>query len=467
MTKTTHDAAIIGAGQAGGPLAGALARAGWRVAIIERKHVGGTCVNEGCTPTKTMVASAAVAHAAQHAQDYGVTVEAVSTDMQAVVARKQKIVDSFREGSKKSLLNSGAELIEGEARFSGAKTLHITLKAGGEQTLSAEHIFINTGARPSLPKLPGLESVDALNSTTIMELSEVPEHLLIIGGGYIGLEFAQMFARFGSRVSVIEHNSRLSKREDEDVSAAVQEALEADGVQFFLNADAQRVKQEDQKISLEFSVEGQTQTLSGSHLLVAVGRTPNTDALNLAAAGIATDDRGHVKVDEHLHTNVAGVYALGDVKGGPAFTHISYDDYRIVRDALLHGKQRSINDRPVPYVMYTEPQLARFGLDRQQAREKGQPVRIYTLPMSSVARAIELGQTRGLIRVVVDDERDTVLGATVLGVEGGELMGTLQVAMMGGVTASALRESVLAHPTLSEALNNLFSSKPERLFAED
>ncbi len=286
--RSSYDALIIGAGQAGGPLAGALAKAGWTVALIERQHVGGTCVNEGCTPTKTMVASAKVAQQARRAAEYGIQTGEVSANMKAVVTRKQVIVDRFREGSQASLLKSGAELIEGEARFVSSSEVEVQLNGGGTRRLEAGRIFINTGGRPKVPDFPGLGSVNALNSTTIMELSEVPEHLLILGGGYIGLEFAQMFARFGSRVSVVEHGPRPASREDEDVAQALQDALEAEGVLFYLDTDAVRVSDEAGQVTLEVTTKGQAAALSGSHLLVAVGRTPNTERLNLAGSG-----RGH------------------------------------------------------------------------------------------------------------------------------------------------------------------------------
>ena len=460
-----YDAVVVGAGQAGGPLAGALSKAGWRVALVERLHVGGTCINEGCTPTKTLIASGRVAHLARRAHDYGLEVPDIGVDMPRVLARKQAVVDSFREGSTRSVLAAGVELIRGEASFAGPHTLTVALTPGGTRTLTAPQIFLNTGASPTMPNIPGLDGVGALNSTTVMEVPEVPERLLIQGGGYVALEFGQLFARLGSQVTVLERGARLAPHEDADVAAALQAALEADGVQFRLHAEVTAARREGDTITLTLR-EGEDGTpgeLSGSHLLVAVGRTPNTAALRLEAAGIAADERGHIRVNERLETSVEGVYALGDVKGGPAFTHISYDDFRILRDRLLHGGARTTADRPVPYTVFTDPQLARIGLDERAARAYQGPTRVYTLPMSSVARAIELGETRGLLRAVVDDASDLLLGATVLGVEGGELLAVLQMAMLGGVSASTLREAVFAHPTLSESLNNLFMSQPLRL----
>jgi pyruvate/2-oxoglutarate dehydrogenase complex dihydrolipoamide dehydrogenase (E3) component len=460
-TATKYDAIVIGAGQAGGPLAGALSKAGWRVAIVERVHVGGTCVNEGCTPTKTMIASARVAHLARRAADYGVENGAVSVDLKAVRNRKRKIVDSFRNGSQSSLEKTGAELIFGEAKFAASHTLEVKLNDGGTRVLTSEKIFINAGTRPFDPPISGLSEVGALNSTSIMELDHVPEHLIILGGGYIGFEFGQMFQRFGSRVTILEKAARMIEREDEDISEMVTNIMRDEGMDLRPNSEAKSVKRNAAgQIELEVSSGGKTETITGSHLLVAIGRASNADSLNLAAAGVETDKRGFIQVNDHLETNVPGVYAMGDIKGGPAFTHISYDDYRIVRDALLHNGKRGIKDRLVPYTMFTDPQLARVGISESEARKQGLEVRVYKLPMTSVARAIETDETAGMMKAVVDAKTDFILGAAVLGIDGGEVMSVLQMAMMGGVTATAIREGVFAHPTLAESLNNLFMSQP-------
>ena len=457
------EAIVIGAGQAGGPLAGELARAGWAVTLIEREHVGGTCVNEGCTPTKAMIASARAAHVARHSGKLGVHAAEIQVNLPQIVDRVQGIVKDFREGSEAGVAKSGARLLAGEARFTGDREVEVTLTGGDTQTLRADYVFINTGASPRWPDLPGLDTVGALTSKTMLLLRELPEHLLILGGGYISLEFAQLYARLGSRVTVIESGPRLLRGEDEDVAAALQAVLEGEGVTFLLGAGARKAARDGEGVTLDLSTaDGQSTTISGSHLLVAVGRTPNTGRLNVEATGAALDRHGSVVVDEHLRA-AEGVYALGDVKGGPAFTHISYDDFRIVRDALLHDRPRKYTERPVPYTVFTDPQLGRVGLSRAQAAEQGLHVHVYTLPMSSVARAIETGATAGLMRAVVDARTDRLLGITVLGVEGGEVMSALQLAMMGGLTASTLRDATLAHPTLCESINNLFMSKPEEL----
>ena len=457
---TRCDALILGAGQAGGPLARALTDAGRRVVLVEATHVGGTCVNEGCTPTKTMIASARVAHLARRAGEYGVHAGKVSVDFPAVQARKDEVVAQFRSGNEQGLTEAGVEVVMGRARFTGPHAVQVALPDGTHRAFEAPLVFINTGARPTWPDLPGLQDVDALDSTGLLGLKERPEKLLILGGGPVALEFAQAFARFGSDVTVLERGERLLEREDEDVASALTDALTADGVTVLCGHEALEARRAEGGLSLRVRGPKGERTLHGTHLLVAVGRTPNTDDLGLDAAGVEVDDHGHICVNDDLLTGVDGVYALGDVRGGPAYTHAAYDDYRIVRDALLHGTHRSWRDRLVPYTVFTDPELARIGLDEQGAHEQERPVRVYTLPMSKVARATETGETRGLIRAVVEASTDRLLGATVLGAGGGELLSVLQVALHGGLTAADLREGIFSHPTWSEALNNLFMQDP-------
>jgi pyruvate/2-oxoglutarate dehydrogenase complex dihydrolipoamide dehydrogenase (E3) component len=458
-----YDAIVIGAGQGGVPLAKTLAQAGRRTALVEREHVGGTCYNEGCTPTKTMVASAKVAYFDRRSADYGVKNGLVTVDMVAVRQRKRDIVENFRNGGEQRIRDAeGMDLLKGEARFTGPEELEVRLNGGEELRLTAENIFINVGARPANPPVEGLDSVPTLNSTTIMELDEVPEHLLVLGGGYVGLEFAQMFRRFGSGVTVVQQEKQLLTREDADVAEAVAEILRQDGVEVLLETQAQRTEQtEDGKIRLTISTPEGESALEGSHLLVAAGRPPNTDRLNLEAAGVETDKRGFIRVNERLETNVPGIWALGDVKGGPAFTHISYDDFRIVRINLLEGGNATITDRMVPYTVFIDPQLGRVGLSEEEAREQGRNVRVARMPMSHVARALEVDEPRGMMKAVVDADTDQILGCAVLGIEGGEVMAMIQIAMMGEVPYTVLRDAIFAHPTLAESLNNLFATIEE------
>jgi pyruvate/2-oxoglutarate dehydrogenase complex dihydrolipoamide dehydrogenase (E3) component len=449
---------VVGAGQAGGPLATALARAGRRTALIERQHVGGTCINEGCTPTKTMVASARVAYLARRAADFGVRTGTVSVDMAAVRQRKRDIVTRFRSGSRKSLeAADGLDVLFGSARFSGPRQLEVELTDGGTAQLSADLVFINTGARPSVPPIPGLDDVSHLDSTSIMELDQVPDHLLVLGGGYIGVEFAQMFRRFGSRVTIVDQGPQLLAREDADIAEAVRSILVEDGIEVLGSTEVGSVKVVDGEITLEIAGEG-GDTVAGSHLLVATGRIPNTEALKLEAAGVETDLRGLITVNDRLETSASGVFALGDVKGGPAFTHISYDDFRVIRTNLLEQGSASIADRLVPFTLYTDPQLGRIGMTEGEALDAGHEILVARMPMQSVARALEMDESRGLMKVIVDARTDLMLGAAILGVEGGEMMSTLQMAMLGGLPYTALRDAVFAHPTLAESFNNLFGT---------
>jgi pyruvate/2-oxoglutarate dehydrogenase complex dihydrolipoamide dehydrogenase (E3) component len=459
MADSHYDAIVIGSGQGGNPLAIALAKAGMRTALIERKHVGGTCINEGCTPTKTMVASGRVAYLARRAADYGVRTGPVSIDLKKVRQRKREIVANFRGGNERRIADTqNLELIRGEARFSGPKALIVRLNSGEQRELSADRIFINAGTRASRPKLGGLDSVRFLDNESIMELDAVPDHLLILGGGYIGLEFGQLFRRFGSHVTIVQAGGQLLKGEDSDIAEEVRKILEQDGIAIVLNAKSTRVEQSGQTIRLQIESGGQAKTLEGSHLLVATGRTPNSDTLNLSAAGVRTDERGFIVVNDRLETSAPGIYALGDIKGGPAFTHISYDDFRILRANLLEGKSASTKDRQVPYCLFIDPQLGRVGLTENQARTQGRKIRVAKLPMTSVARALEVDETRGFLKAVVDAETNQILGAAVLGIEGGEVMSILETAMLGALPYTALRDATFAHPTLAESLNNLFTA---------
>lgn len=452
-----YDAIVIGSGQAGTPLCQALANAGLRTALIEREHIGGTCVNEGCTPSKTMIASGRVAYLVRRAGDYGVQTEAPRIDMIRVRERKREIVTSFRSGSQSRIEKTAIlDLIFGEASFTGSKEIVVKPREGPALTLSAQRVFINAGCRPAVPNLAGLQQVPFLNSTSIMELDEVPEHLVVAGGGYVGLEFGQLFRRLGSEVTIVHSRQQVLAREDADVAEAVKGIFLQDGIRVLLNARAEESHLRQSRICLTVRTGAQTDIVEGSHLLVATGRVPNSDRLNLSAAGIAADSRGFIRVNDRLETNVNGIYALGDIKGGPEFTHISYDDFRVIRTNLLEKGNASISGRLVPYTVFIDPQLGRVGVTEAEARAQGRNIRVARMPMTSVTRALEVGETRGFMKAVIDSETGQILGAAVLGTEGGEMMAQLQIAMMGRLPYTRLRDGIFCHPTLAEALNNLF-----------
>ncbi|GBE16024.1 mercuric reductase [bacterium BMS3Abin14] len=454
-----YDAIIIGSGQSGNPLAVKLAVSGWNVALVEKEHIGGSCVNVGCSPTKTMVASARAAYVAGRAADYGVSIDgSVGMDMRRVRERKRAIVDSFSGGDQAKLERKGVRIIWGEAGFTGPREIEVALNDGGTERISGDKIFIDTGTRPAIPEIDGLDRCAIHDNATIMELSSVPEHLLVIGGGYIGVEFAGMFRRFGAKVTIVHNCEYLLCREDQDVGEAIQDIFREDGIEIMLNARTSSATQDaDGTVHLAVTTPDGEKTITGSHLLISAGRIPNTDMLNLETAGLKVDDRGFIPTNDRLETAVPGIYAMGDVKGGPAFTHISYDDYRVIRDNLFGGGGASITDRMVPYVVFMDPQLGRIGLSEVAAAEAGVEFNVVKMPMAYVARAIEMDETRGFMKALVDPDSGKILGFSCLGMEGGELMAVVQVAMMGGLTYRDLREGIFAHPTLAESLNNLFS----------
>ncbi len=459
MAIEQFDVAIIGAGQAGGPLASAFANAGKLTVVIERAHVGGTCVNEGCTPTKTMIASGDIAYRAKRGPDFGVETGKVEISMTKVRDRKRKNVEIWRVGSEKSLTETkGVTLLMGEVRFTGPKSLHVAMNDGGERQITAETIVINAGERPAPLQAAGADSVPILNSTTVMELAVVPDHLIVVGGGYVGLEFAQLFRRLGSEVTIVQHGKQLLSREDPDIAEEMRKVLVEDGLTIHLNSSTTGVSGSEGAIELTIERDGKQETITGTHLLAAAGRVPNTDLLDLKNAGIETDDRGYIVTNDRLETNVPGVYAVGDIRPGPKFTHISYDDYRILKANLIDGGSRSIEGRHVPYVVFTEPQLGRIGLSEQEAKSQKRDYRVASMPMSKVARAFEVDEPRGVMKVLVDPETERILGAAILGLDGGEIMAMIQIAMLGDLPYTVLRDGIWAHPTLAEGLNNLFFS---------
>lgn len=449
-----YDVLILGSGQAGNPLASDFVKAGKRLALIERAEVAGTCINYGCTPTKTMVASAQRAWQSRHAAELGIEVGSVRVNMEPIRARKRRIVEQFCTSNEKRFASGQPELVRGEARFVAPKEIAVALKAGGERRLTAEMIVINTGDHPTVPRLTGLDSVPYLDNVSLMELDVVPEHLVVLGGGYEAVEFGQMFRRFGSEVTLIERGKHLLGHEDADVAEAVEAILREDGLTIETGGNAIRVDGHAGAITVHLE---DGRSISGSHLLVAVGRSPNTKEVQLSAAGLETDEHGYVKVDEELRTNVPGIYAAGDVKGGPAFTHVSYDDYRILRDNLITGKGgRKTTDRMTVYVVYMDPQLGRIGMTETEARQTGRKIKVARMPVSSIARAIETGETRGMLKAVVDVDSEEILGAAILAPEGGELMSMFELAMMGKLRYTTLEDAVFAHPAYAESLNTLW-----------
>ncbi|MGA7842716.1 MAG: mercuric reductase [Candidatus Acidiferrales bacterium] len=448
------DAIIIGSGQAGNPLSFALADLGWKVALIERGELGGSCINTGCTPTKTMVASAQVAHYARDAARWGVRASDVSVDMPAVVARKNRVVENGRKGVQKRIdARPGVKLVHGHAKFIGPHQVQV-----GAEVLESEKIFIDTGTRPAIPQIQGLDTVPFLTNATIMELQAVPEHLIVLGGGYIGLEFGQIFRRFGSRVTIVHNGERILPREDPDITSALQRALEAEGIVLRTNIATKLVENRNGAITLTLESGGRSESLQGSHLLVATGRKPNTDDLGLAAAGVLTDAHGYIKVNGRMETNVPGIWALGDVKGGPAFTHISYNDYQIAYANIIEGKNLSTANRYLPYALFTDPQLGRVGITETEARASGRKFKMGTFPMSSVSRAVERDETAGLMKIIVDAQSDRILGAAILGSEGGETVQILGAMIWADAPYTVLKGAVYIHPTMAEGFFGLMES---------
>jgi pyruvate/2-oxoglutarate dehydrogenase complex dihydrolipoamide dehydrogenase (E3) component len=441
-----YDAIIIGSGQAGNPLAYRLADVGWQVALIEKGNVGGTCINTGCTPTKTMVHRAQIAHYARNAARWGVRAENVGVDLPKIVAQKDSVVASFRGGIQKKIgLHPKIRLYQGLARFTNAHEVQV-----GETLLESNKIFINTGGRPIIPDIPGLDPASVLTNESMMELKELPEHLVVLGGGYIGLEFGQMFRRFGSRVTILHNQMQIVSREDPEIAAELQKILEGEGIEFHLNVQTNRVEQKGGMVKVSVTTPRGPSTISGSHLLAAVGRRPNTDELGLDKAGVEIDKSGFIRVNFRLETNVPGIWALGDVKGGPAFTHISYNDFQIIDANLTQGKKLTIENRIVPYCVFTDPQLGGVGMTEKEARAGGHKLKIGTIPMSHVARAIERDETSGLMKVIVDAANDRILGASILGSEGGELIHVLYTLMLGKLPYTVLKGAMFIHPTLCE-----------------
>jgi pyruvate/2-oxoglutarate dehydrogenase complex dihydrolipoamide dehydrogenase (E3) component len=449
-----YDAIIIGTGQSGPSLARRFAAAGQKVAVIERKFFGGTCVNTGCTPTKTLVASAYTAHLARRAGDYGVTIGGpVGVDMRAVKARKDAVAGASRRGVERSLKTlEGCTVYEGHARFVGTKRVAVD-----GVVLDADRIFINVGGRALIPPIPGLDQVPYLTNSSMMDVDFLPPHLIVLGGSYIGLEFAQVYRRFGSEVTVIELAPRLIAREDEDVSSAVAEFLKEEGINVRVDSKVIGVEKQGNGIAVKVESTGKISQVVGTHVLVAIGRRPNTDDLGLDKTGIATDPRGYIQVDDQLRTNVPGIWAMGDCNGRGAFTHTSYNDFEIVAANILDNDQRRVTDRITAYALYTDPPLGRVGMTEAEVRNTGTPALISTMPMEDVSRAFEKGETEGFMKILVDRDSKQILGASFLGLAGDEVIHCILDLMYAKAPYTVMQRAMHIHPTVSEFIPTMMS----------
>lgn len=451
---------VLGSGEAGKYLAWTLARQGKRVAVIERRYIGGSCPNIACLPSKNIIQSAKVASYFFRSEEFGITKDNCKIDMAVVRDRKRQMVKGLVDVHLANYKATGAELIMGSGRFVAAKTIEVTLAEGGTRVLQGEKVIINTGTRALLERIPGLAEAKPLTHVEALELDQIPEHLLIIGGGYIGLEFAQAMRRFGSRVTVIDRNERLANREDDDVSDGLSQLFLDEGIEVITGAEVVSVEgKSGESITVRVTQTGVEKILTGSHVMVATGRKPNTDGIGLETAGVEITERGHIKVNERLETTAAGVWAVGECAGSPQFTHIAFDDFRIVRDNLAGG-HRVTTDRQVPFCLFTDPEVARIGLGEKEANKLGIAYRLAKIPMATNLRTRTLSETRGFMKALIDTQSDRILGFTVFGVGGGEIMSTVQVAMLAGMPYTGLRDAIFTHPTLLEGLIPLFSTVP-------
>ena len=454
------DALVIGSGEGGKYLAWHLARSGLHTAVVERRWIGGSCPNTNCLPSKNEIWSARIASLVRRAEEFGVRAEGFGINMPRVVARKRKMVDGLIALHQELYKASGAELIMGEARLTGPKVVRVVLNEGGEATITADRLFLNLGTYATIPAVAGLAAAGPLTHIEALELDRVPEHLVVLGGGYVGLELAQAFRRFGAEVTVIEGGHQLAGREDADVAAAIERILRDEGVTIQLDAKVFHVEgRSGERVVLRAKTADGELTVEGSDILVAAGRTPNTAGIGLEAAGIVLDARGFIAVNDRLETSAPGVWAIGECAGSAQFTHVSFDDFRVIRDNLA-GADRSTQGRLIPYCLYTEPPLARVGLSEGEAARRGIPVRTATLPVEAVLRSRTMSETAGFMKAVVAADSDRILGFTMLGAEAGEVMAAVQMAMLAGMPYMALRDAILAHPTMAEGLGALFSLIP-------
>jgi pyruvate/2-oxoglutarate dehydrogenase complex dihydrolipoamide dehydrogenase (E3) component len=460
ISPEEYDLVILGSGTGGTIAAWTFAGQGQRVAVIERKYVGGSCPNIACLPSKNIIHSARVASYIRRSAEFGIPKRDFTVDMSAVRDRKRRMVSSWNEAYLGNYKKSGAEFIVGSGRFVGPKTVEVAVHDGTTRQLRGARVIINTGTRAALEPVPGLAEAQPLTHIEALELDELPEHLLVIGGGYIGLELSQAMRRFGSRVTVIERNSRLIHREDDDVTEAVQNLIAEEGIDIVLNAKIKSVTgKSGQSVKMVIEQRGAERTLEGTHPLVAAGRTPNTAGIGLDLAGVELTGSGHIKVNEHLETTAPGVWAIGEVAGSPQFTHVSVDDFRVVYDSITGGK-RVTTGRQIPFCLFTDPELARIGLSEKEAKAQGIPYRLFKIPMSAVMRSTTMSETRGFLKALVEIDSDRILGFTGFGVDVGDVVSSVQIAMLGGLPYTALRDAILTHPTLVEGLIPLFTSEP-------
>jgi pyruvate/2-oxoglutarate dehydrogenase complex dihydrolipoamide dehydrogenase (E3) component len=457
------DAIIIGAGQSGMPLARQISKKGLKVALIEQGEIGGTCINDGCSPTKTMVASAKVAHMVGRAHNFGIVVDGFKIDQQAVRKRKEHIVTLFRGGAESSLEKAGViDIIKGRGRFKSPKVIEVTDSDGNVTALQGEKIFINTGSETVIPDIDGLRDTPYLTSTSIMELEETPEHLIILGGGYIGLEFAQMFRRFGSQVTILDQAPRLVPKEDEDVCEEISRIFHQEKIETVFNAKTYKITQQQGKITLHYRNPDKELSITGSHLLIAVGRVASSNNLGLEEIGVKKTEKGFVDINEYFETSVKDIYSLGDVAGSPPFTHMAFHDAALAYDHIYENKSKSNKDRLAPYCVFIDPQLARIGLNEQEAKEKNVPYKVGKFWMKHAGRPLETDEKDGFFKVLVDPETKKILGATILSMNGGEILAVIQMAMIGNVPYDVIKTLPIAHPTLAESLNNLMMDVPDQ-----
>src|SRR6267378_1477009 len=453
---------VLGSGEAGKYIAWTLAKKGMRAVVVERKYIGGSCPNIACLPSKNIIHSAKVASYFWRSEEFGITKDNTQIHMPVVRDRKRKMVDGLVQMHLDNFKASGAELLMGSGRFIGSKTIEVTLADGGTRVLRGENVVISTGSRAAIESIPGLTEASPFTHIEALDVDQIPGHLLIIGGGYVGLELAQAMRRFGSRVTIIERNERLAHREDQDVTEMLHDVFREEGIEVVTSAHITKVEgKSGERVKLYAARDGAEIILEGTHLLVASGRTPNTQGIGLELAGVEITDRGYVKVNERLETTAPGVWAVGDCAGSPHFTHIAFDDFRIVRDNLA-GRDRATTGRQVPFCMFTDPEFARIGLSETEARERGIAYRLAKIPMVAVLRTRTLSETRGFLKALIDTESDRILGFTALGVEAGEIIATVQVAMLAGLPYTVLRDAILTHPTLLTGLFPLFPAVPPR-----